>query len=151
MNDEEVREFLVQFRVRSHAEGSAFVDRILDRPGWLRPFIAWGVCQKFQDPHMVSFLDIIRGENLLTPLDLAAIQVPTLLLWGQSERVLPASHLDFFRTHLPPQARIEEPDQWGHAPFLTHAEELSRRMLRFLAEVHSETAGAWRALLPAAG
>ncbi len=42
---------------------------------------------------------------MLDPEQLHALRPPTLLLWGRSERVLPTSHLEFFRKHLPARPR----------------------------------------------
>ena len=57
--------------------------------------------------------------------------MPTLLVWGRAERILPASGLAFFRAHLPPHARIEEPERCGHSPHLDRPAWLARTLVDF--------------------
>ena len=42
--------------------------------------------------------------------------MPVLLLWGESEKLLPAERLDYFRAHLPPHAEIHVVERFGHVP-----------------------------------
>ncbi len=62
--------------------------------------------------------------------------MPVLLLWGKDERILPRDHLEFFRRHLPEHARFEEPEGFGHAPYLDDVDAVARRILSFTSEVH---------------
>jgi pimeloyl-ACP methyl ester carboxylesterase len=59
--------------------------------------------------------------------------MPILLLWGQSERLLPRSSLAYFRHHLPRHAVIEEPVGFGHCPHLDDAARLAERLVEFAA------------------
>jgi hypothetical protein len=47
------------------------------------------------------------------------------------------SQIEFFRQHLPPHARIEEPEGFGHTPFLEHPGRVASDILSFAAEVGS--------------
>ena len=51
---------------------------------------------------------------------LRALPMPTLLIWGQSEKLLPYEGLDFFRAHLPAHAEIHEVKGFGHMPQMEH-------------------------------
>ena len=61
--------------------------------------------------------------------------MPVYLLWGAADTLLPKAHFEFFREHLPPDAVVERPPHFGHAPFLHQADEVAERMLRFLSKV----------------
>jgi pimeloyl-ACP methyl ester carboxylesterase len=65
------------------------------------------------------------------PESLSALEMPILLLWGQSERLLPPSALAYFRRHLPPHAIIEEPAGFGHSPHVDDPVRLGERLLAF--------------------
>jgi pimeloyl-ACP methyl ester carboxylesterase len=52
-------------------------------------------------------------------------------LWGRSEKLLPASALRYFRTHLPKHAIIEEPEGFGHTPQLEEPARLGDRVIAF--------------------
>jgi pimeloyl-ACP methyl ester carboxylesterase len=128
-------EFLRRFRIDTHADALAFVDSIFARgargPGILRHAVAHGVRQRFTHPQLRRLLAGVTLEQMLTPQDLAALHVPTLLVWGKQERVLPASHLEFFRRHLPDHAEVEEWPDFGHVGFLEQPTALARRVVEF--------------------
>jgi pimeloyl-ACP methyl ester carboxylesterase len=101
----------------------------------MRQLLAWGLRRKFQNPEMRALIDSITPDDMLDPVELRGLRPPTLLLWGRDERILPASHLAFFREHLPPHARVEEPHGFGHSPYLEAPARLSGDILRFAEDV----------------
>jgi pimeloyl-ACP methyl ester carboxylesterase len=136
MAEDELRRFVGAFRIETHRAALAFVDRLFSRRNRMRHVFAWGVRHQFQDPEVQALLTSTAPADLLTPEQVSGLRMPTLLLWGRDERILPRHHLDFFRRHLPSHARIEEPEGFGHAPYLDDASEVARRILSFTSEVH---------------
>ncbi|MGS2616718.1 alpha/beta fold hydrolase [Micromonospora sp. LZ34] len=67
-------------------------------------------------------------EALLT--ELASLDVPTLIVWGDRDLILPAAHLDAARTRLP-HARTHLFTDCGHMPQIECAEEFSRLLVDF--------------------
>ena len=59
--------------------------------------------------------------------------MPTLLIWGQSEKLLPYEGLDFFRAHLPAHAEIHEVKGFGHMPQMEHPRAFVERLETFAA------------------
>jgi pimeloyl-ACP methyl ester carboxylesterase len=132
--DDELHSILATFRVRSRQEARAFAERLLGPKSWMLPFVAWGARRKFSHPTMVAMLEAVRPEDFLTPEHLSAIAHPTLIVWGRGERILPGRHLEYFRAHLP-HAHIDEPEDFGHSPFLDRPWPLAQRILAFAASV----------------
>jgi len=132
MSPAELDRFRASFALRNHAEALEFVDRLLDRPTRLRTLLAWGIRERFHRAAMRDLIASLRPQDLLVPSELARIDCPTLLLWGNRDRILPATGLDFFRDALPPHAWIEEPEGWGHSPYLERPDEVAAWVLRFL-------------------
>jgi pimeloyl-ACP methyl ester carboxylesterase len=132
MPDDELDRLRRTFDIPSHDHALRFVDRLLTKPTLLRQAYALGVRNSFGRPEMRTLLASMRREDLLQPEHLRALDVPTLLLWGRKDRILPPSCLDFFKTHLPAHARIEEPESFGHSPFLEQPDELSRHIEGFV-------------------
>ncbi len=62
---------------------------------------------------------------------LSALSMPTLLIWGQSEKLLPYEGLDFFRAHLPAHAEIHEVKGFGHMPQMEHPRAFVDRVKKF--------------------
>ena len=135
MDAEEIAQFSALFRIDSHGKALDFVDRVVSKSGPMRQLLAWGLRRKFQNPAMLALIDSITPADMLDPAELRSLRPPTLLLWGRDERLLPTSHLEFFRQNLPPHARVEEPFGVGHTPYLEDPARLARDILRFAEEV----------------
>ncbi len=73
----------------------------------------------------ISTADLVQGSQL------SALQMPTLLIWGQSEKLLPYEGLQFFRTHLPAHAEIHEVKGFGHMPQVEHPRAFVERVEKF--------------------
>jgi pimeloyl-ACP methyl ester carboxylesterase len=76
-------------------------------------------------------VDTATLDDLPAPNALSALEMPILLLWGQSERILPRSSLAYFRRHLPRHAVIEEPAAFGHCPHFDDPLRLATRLVEF--------------------
>ena len=74
----------------------------------------------------------IRRDILRPFLDnLSSITVPTLIVWGRQDRVLPLSHARVAKRKMP-NARLHIFESCGHAPHLERPEEYNRVVLEFL-------------------
>lgn len=132
MGPDALRRFTDTFRVERHADALRFVDRMLSRsPPGLRHVLAHAIRGRFTHPALRGLLDGIRPDDLLRPEELAALAMPTLVLWGRQEMILPPDHLDFFRRHLPQHARVEIWDRFGHCGYLEQPGPVARRVLKF--------------------
>lgn len=60
-----------------------------------------------------------------------AIRVPTLIVWGKQDRVVPVSHAHIARKSIP-NARVHIFDRCGHAPMLEKPEEFNRLVAEFV-------------------
>ncbi len=89
-----------------------------------------------------SFLSAMRvGVNFLgqrpqfvrSILDhLGKITRPTLIIWGQQDRIIPVAHAQVARDRIP-NAELHILDSCGHGPHFEHPEEYNRLVLEFLA------------------
>ncbi len=136
MDEAELKRFVGTFELGSHREALSFVDRLFAERCRMRHLLAWGVRRNFERPEVRALLSAISPADLLSPEQLSALRMPVLLLWGKDERILPRHHLDFFRRHLPGHAHLEEPEGFGHAPYLDDADAVARRILAFTSDVH---------------
>lgn len=126
---------LDQFRqASSHGGARPLMKRILPNGHWLGPAMEVGVRVRLRNPFVRELVDGISHEHTLDPQELRRLEMPILLTWGRSERLLPASHLEFYRNHLPDHAVVEEPHGVGHVPYLEDAAAVAHRMRRFWAE-----------------
>ena len=72
-----------------------------------------------------GFLAGLRDGDFLAPEELSALRLPLRLVWGESDRLLPAGTLEFFRRHLPPHDFVPIARS-GHMPHLEAPLRLAR-------------------------
>jgi pimeloyl-ACP methyl ester carboxylesterase len=131
-HEAELQQIVNQFRMPTHAAALAFVDRLFARPHPLRHFVALHVRRRFTKTPLDALVGALSPCDLLTPEQLRGLHVPVRLLWGTGDRILPASHLAYFRRHLPANAEIEELEGVGHSPYLERPRLVVRHLLGFL-------------------
>lgn len=128
----EVESLRRTFRLRSHADALAFVDRVFARPPRMRPFVAWGTRRKMAHPSVQALLDALPTEAMLDAAEVRGLPMPTLVVWGRGDRVLPESSGRWFREALPRLGRFVEPEGLGHSPYLEDAPRVCDMVLDFL-------------------
>ncbi len=142
MSPEELEQTLSIFRIHSHRQGLDFVDRIFAKsPPLMRHAIAQGSKIRFAHPVMRDFISSISPADLLARDELARLVMPTLLVWGNQEKVLPASSLGWFADHLPEHAVIERWQDFGHIGFMERPAALARRIQLFMQELAGRERG----------
>jgi pimeloyl-ACP methyl ester carboxylesterase len=132
MTLEELAALREAFSVPDRAATRALLSRVFTGSAWtyrlfendLRAVLRSHALQKLQAS--------IQPADCLTPEEMAAIRCPLLLIWGGSERLLPASFLDFYRANLPPAGRLEVVPGWGHAPQMEHPDDLRAKVEVFV-------------------
>lgn len=123
------------FRVRSLGQARDLLDRLYHEPPWFNPLLAPDILRRFAVGPLRHCLESFRPEHMFTPDELSALKPPTLMLWGQSERLLPGASLEFFRRALPAHVRVEEPPDFGHCPYLDRPRAVADRIADFVDEL----------------
>jgi pimeloyl-ACP methyl ester carboxylesterase len=131
MDRAELDRFLRVFDLRSRADARAFLARLYHRTPWYAPLMADSVRGLLARPHIRDLLAAVEPEHAIDPAELRLLKMPIMLIWGQSERLLPDAHFEFFRRSLPAHAVIERPHGFGHSPQLERPVELARRIATF--------------------
>lgn len=133
-SDEELGQILGAFGVKNRRDSLAFLSRVYHRPSWILRLVAHELPANLRRPGVSDLFGSISTDRTVPTGDLAKLTMPILLLWGRSERLFPASHLEWWRQHLPPQAVIEEPEEVGHCPHVDAPGPIARRVGTFLRE-----------------
>ncbi len=137
MEAAEWQALLESFRVQSTEDARRLLERLYHRMPIYMPAFAAGLKQSLQRRVVTDLLQSARQADLPGPERLRALSMPVLLLWGRSERLLPASSLDYFRKHLPVHALIEQPEGFGHCPHIDDPARLSQRVIDFVTQTAS--------------
>jgi pimeloyl-ACP methyl ester carboxylesterase len=130
------------FKIETAAEARRLLARLYHRPPWYLPALAASVRDVLKGAAIRDVVGTATLDDLPATGDLPTLAMPILLLWGQSERLLPASALAYFRMHLPPHAVIEEPAGFGHCPHFDDPARLAARLLAFARTITAGVAAA---------
>ncbi len=124
-------ELMRRLEVNTPREGLAFTRNLFHRAPWTALLFS----TQMPKVHNTAAVRAIRSratvEDYLSPGELARVQAPTLLLWGESEKLLPAEMLAYYRRHLPASARIEVVPAVGHVMQMERPRVVVRRLADF--------------------
>jgi pimeloyl-ACP methyl ester carboxylesterase len=135
VTDDEMNALLRSFDLATRADALEFLGRIYHRvPRWW-PLLAHELLTLFARPAVRDLLETATVEHAPTAEALRALTMPILLLWGESERLLPESALTYFRANLPPHSVIERPEACGHSPHLDRPRWIGERFEQFIREL----------------
>lgn len=111
------------YQLQSRADAKALIERMFHRSPRGLSLLAGDFLRRFSAPAVSRVLLTANAANSPTfaPEELSSLKMPTLLLWGESERLLPFQGIDFFRSNLPRHAHIEVLPKCGHIPQLEAA------------------------------
>lgn len=125
---EELDELRRMFALGSRRDALAFVARVHDRPPPVMRLVAHELPAVMRRRAVRDVLASASTDESVDPDGLARLTMPILLWWGASERILPPSHLAWYRRHLPAHAVIERPPALGHCPQLDDPAALDARL-----------------------
>ena len=123
--------YLERFKLDSHTDAQALIDRAFGRRLKLRSLLALGVRRQFGQPAVRGLIENMHTDDLLTRHEVANLPMPVRVLWGEREDVQTAEHLAFFRRWLPDHAVVERPANYCHAPYLDRPRDLASRIVAF--------------------
>jgi len=109
--------------------------RLYHRPprlGWL---FARDLGRHWASPAVQQFVTELGSDVPgIDPSLLQAIDKPVLILWGEADRILPASSVEYFRAHLK-RGAVEVVAGSGHLPMVEQSALVAARVVRFLQDV----------------
>jgi pimeloyl-ACP methyl ester carboxylesterase len=124
-------ELVRTFRITSAREARAFAHRLFARPPLGALLFADELRKMVSTASVEAVLEKTGPDDAVTEAMLARLSMPTLLIWGQEEKLLPYESLQYFRDHLPATAEVEEVEGFGHMPQLEHPGALVDRLRAF--------------------
>ena len=113
-SDDDLATVVRAFEAKTPREARDLLRRIYHRQRWFLPLVALEFPSLLARKAVRDILETATNEHAVKPEELRGIEMPVLLVWGRSERLLPPAYFEYFRKHLPKHARILEPDAVGH-------------------------------------
>jgi pimeloyl-ACP methyl ester carboxylesterase len=103
IGQEKLAEVFQAMKVTNSAQARALTRRLFHRAPVLSFLFAPQLRKLYDTPAVRAIVADIDERSFLAPELLSGLRVPTLLLWGGSEKLLPHEAIEYFRTHLTPQ------------------------------------------------
>lgn len=129
---ERMAELFAAMSVKSTADARALTKRLFHSTPLVFTLFAHELKKMYGTEAVLHvFKEVTPDLASLEPEILQSIKVPTLLLWGQSEKLLPFEGVDYFRAHLPPHAEIHVVKRFGHVPQVERPREVVKHLVRF--------------------
>jgi pimeloyl-ACP methyl ester carboxylesterase len=126
---------LTAFRGGSVSAALEMNRRLYQRPSRLSWLFARDLGRHWASPPVQQFVSEMGADVPGIGLDvLGDVQSPVLILWGEGDRILPASSVEYFRTHLR-NGTVETIPRCGHLPMVESSRFVAARIARFLAEL----------------
>lgn len=120
-----------RFSPQGHAEALDLVRRVFTLRGPQLHLLALLARAQLSRPWVRRLVWGVGEHDELSVEELRRLPAASLVLWGEQERALLEEQREFFARHLPPEARLEHPVEYGHSPHLERPAELGERILRF--------------------
>ena len=118
--------------VRAFRGGAVEMNRRLFRkPPRLNWFFQRDFGRHWASPPVQQLVSELESD--VPGLDVGAIDKPVLILWGEEDRILPASSVEYFRTKLR-RGTVEVVPLSGHLPMLERSALVAARIAKFLQE-----------------
>jgi pimeloyl-ACP methyl ester carboxylesterase len=140
-SQEDLQALVEAFQTESPAEAARLLARLYHRAPWFVPLLGREFLGSLGRPGVRDLLASATLEDAPAPEELAGLTMPLALLWGRSERLLPPSHLDYFRKHLPAHAVVDEPEGFGHCPHLDNPVRLAERIVGLIGDSTRKASG----------
>ncbi len=138
MTPENWANFLNKFRLKDKVDAINFMNSIIYKPSPFSFLLSDHILETVGNPFIQELINNVSADTLFTPEQLASLKMPIQLIWGKADRLMLKEHLDFYKKYLPKQTIIEEPEDFGHCPFLDRPVELSARVINFIQKVDNE-------------
>jgi pimeloyl-ACP methyl ester carboxylesterase len=122
---------LRSFHVTTTAEARGLARKLFAKPPLAMLVFADELRKMVSTETVRRLVAEVSPDDAVAPEALRALPMPTLLIWGQREQLLPYEAIDYFRAHLPPHAEVQEVRGFGHMPQLEHPREFVQRITAF--------------------
>lgn len=131
---EQLRDVVDSFRVKDRKGARALAHKLFARPPLAMLLFADELRKMVSTETVRHVVSTAKADDAATEAMLAKLTMPTLLIWGRQEKLMPREAFAWFRAHLPPAAEVDEVEAFGHMPQMEHPDQFVARLERFVRE-----------------
>jgi len=135
LSKDELEDMKSLFSIKTLGDSSVFLERVLGRPRLpfgLKQIAGWACRERSRRPSVQRILQEATIQNRITAKDLASIECPVMLIWGQKEIVFDENKMKYFIKHLTTQKlHVSRPKGVGHIPHLDSS-SITKEIIDFM-------------------
>jgi pimeloyl-ACP methyl ester carboxylesterase len=110
--------FVKSLHVPDRAAARGFLDRVMAKSSWYSPFMVPPIFKNMNRKAVRDLLETTQFSELALQHRLPEVNVPTLLIWGKEDKLIPKSNLEWIKRIMPKHVELLEPEGVGHCPQL---------------------------------
>ncbi len=133
LEEAQLTRLMESLQVTTHAETRALTRKLFVKAPWSVLLLASELQKVYSTPSVRRICRETKATDFIEPALLAGLKMPTLLLWGSDDKLLPAQSVNYFRAHLPAGAEVHVVKGFGHVPQMEHPRELLAHLVDFAA------------------
>ncbi len=126
-----IAQLKASFEVMSTADARRMTRRLFHRAPLAYELLAGQLKILYGSPAVRGVLMEVKETDFIEPERLSKLSMPTMLVWGQSEKLLPYEGVHYFRANLPAHAEVHEVEGFGHIPQMERPSELVELLVGF--------------------
>ena len=131
VEEQRMQALIESFKVETTADARKMTRRLFHKAP-LGALVFAGELKKLYASETVrSILKEVKPEDTVTEEMLRGLSMPTMLIWGKSEKLLPYEGIEYFRAHLPAHAEVHEVQGYGHMPQMERPKDVVKRLVKF--------------------
>ncbi len=131
LDENDIAHLKTTFNMSERGDGLRFLRTLYHQVPWWAPIMAPLVQMNLKRPEAQSLIQNLKAGDGLNPKEFQDLQVPTLLIWGQRERILPASSIDKLLQFAPKDFKLLQPECFSHTPQKEFPKELADYLISF--------------------
>ena len=132
LSQEQLDSVTAAFRVTTTGEARGLARRLFARPPRSVLLFADELKKMVSTDTVQSIVDNVTAADAVTEEMLGRITMPSLVLWGGRDKLLPPESVAYFRAHLPKSAEVTEVEGFGHMPQMEHPRQFVKRLTDFV-------------------
>ena len=132
VSPERIGQLVKDLDVKTPAEARALTRRLFHKVPLTLDLFASQLRYLYASEAVKGFLTELKTSSDFVPSDrFEKLVMPVMLVWGQSEKLLPYEGIEYFRAWLPKHAEIHEVPMFGHVPQMERPRELVGMLVDF--------------------
>ena len=131
LDEQDINHLQETFSMDKPGDGLRFLKTLYHQVPWWGPLLAPLVQMNLRRPEAQSLIQNLKPGDGLNPKEFQNLDIPTLLIWGERERILPPNSIKKLLKFAPKDFQLLQPKVFSHTPQKEFPKELAQHLIHF--------------------